>query len=136
MRNAILLLFVALIATVVAARVAFTLTTSSDNGSMSQPWAQDRMEFVAWNGERWTAWIRDGGFELTPRNPGKWSRHANSTLAFLDWQGVPWQAKIEGDTFILAHRGVWKGATESASALQYRDWQGAKQLRTVAQLRR
>jgi hypothetical protein len=94
------------------------------------------MEFVAWNGEKWTAWIRDGAFEQRPSNEGQWSRHANASLAFIDWEGRPWQSKIDGDTLLLAYRGDWKGPTERVTAIRYRDWNGENQLRTPAQLRR
>ncbi|HUO82671.1 MAG TPA: hypothetical protein VM616_07430 [Gammaproteobacteria bacterium] len=136
MAKVIMLLVAAVLATVVAARLAYNLSTASDGAPTNQPWVYDKMEFVAWNGEKWTAWIRDGRFELVPRNPGKWSRHSNVSLAFIDWAGEPWQAKIDGEMFLLAHRGDWKGPTKRAAAIRYRDWSGRQQLRTVAQLQR
>jgi hypothetical protein len=94
------------------------------------------MQFVAWNGARWTAWIRDETFEHVPQDPSRWSRHSNRSLAFIDWEGGPWQAKIDGEEFVLAHRGDWQEPTERATAIRYRDWTGKQQVRTVAQLRR
>jgi hypothetical protein len=136
MIKAILALIAAVVLAVVAARILYVVEVGSDHPSTPEPWAQNKMEFVAWNDEAWTAWIHGERFELAPRHEGKWRRHANATLAFTDWQGEPWQAKIDGDQFLLARRGDWKGRTERASAVRYRDWRGRPQLRTVAQLRR
>ena len=124
------------LATVVGAKLAYDVTTYTGDGPVNQPWAQNSMELVAWNGEKWTAWVRASSFEQRPQNDEKWSRHANASLAFIDWKGRPWQAKIDGDEFLLAHRGDWKGATERGIALRYRDWKGENQLRTLSQLKR
>ncbi len=124
------------LATVVAARLAYDITDYAGDEPANQPWAQNSMEFVSWNGEKWTAWIRDDAFEQRPHNDGTWSSHANISLAFIDWKGSPWQAKIDGDAFLLAHRGEWKGSTERGSAIRYRDWKGENQLRTLSQLKR
>ncbi len=94
------------------------------------------MEFVSWNGEKWTAWIRDESFEQRPQNEEKWHEHANISLAFVDWDSERWQAKIEGDGFLLARRGNCKNETKHVSAIRYRDWKGKNQLRTLAQLKR
>jgi hypothetical protein len=94
------------------------------------------MEFVAWNGEPWTAWIRDGTFQLVPQDSKRWSRHSNPTIAFVDWEGAPWQAKIDGEEFVLARRGDWQEATLRSNAIRYRDWTNSNQLRTAAQLTR
>jgi hypothetical protein len=121
---------------VLAARFAFEFTTRAGRQPGSEPWAQKRMEFVAWNGEQWTAWVRDNLFEQVPQDEGRWHRHANSSLAFTGWDGEPWQARIEGDQFLLARRGDWNGPIERTAAVRYRDWREKNQLRTVAQLRR
>lgn len=126
----------AVLAAVVAARTLHLVTADTAPEPRARPWSQHSMEFVAWNGSQWTAWIRGGRFELLPRERGRWQRHANVSLAFTDWQSEPWQAKIDGEQFLLAFRGDWKGRTERASALRYRDWRGQPQVRTVAQLRR
>lgn len=136
MIKVVAVLLAAIAAAVLGARLLYEATASGAAAPAEQPWAQNRMEFVAWNGTRWTAWIGDEKFELMPQTPGKWQRHANSTLAFTDWEGEPWQAKIEGDEFLLAPRGNWRGQTERARALRYRNWQGEQELRTVTQLRR
>ncbi len=129
-------LIAALLATVVAAKLAYEFTVSPGSEPSNQPWAQDTMQFVSWNHEKWSAWIRDDSFEQLPQNTHKWSRHTNASLAFLDWEGRAWQAKIDGDGFLLAHRGDWAGATERATAIRYRYWQGKNRLRTAVQLRR
>lgn len=126
----------ALLVTVVAAKLAFEATAYTGAVPVNQPWAHNTMEFVAWNGEKWTAWVRDDTFEQRPQNETQWSEHANISLAFIGWETEPWQAKIDGDTFLLARRGNWKGPTERASAIRYRDWKGENQLRTLAQLKR
>ena len=136
MTKVVVSLLAAVLVAIFAARLLYEATAATDIEPIPQPWAQPAMEFVAWNGERWTAWIRGDRFELSPREEGKWQRHANVSLAFIDWQGRPWQAKIDGEQFLLAHRGNWKGRIERASAVRYRDWRGDTQLRTVAQLRR
>ncbi len=129
-------LAVAVLATIVAAKLAFEVSVHAGDEPVNQPWTQNSMEFVAWNGGKWTAWIRDDTFEQRPQNEGRWSRHANISLAFIDWQGRPWQAKIDGDVFLLAHRGEWKGPTVRGEAIRYRDWKGDNQLRTLSQLKR
>lgn len=136
MTKALAVLLAAVLAAIVASRLWYGATAGIDTSSALQPWAQSNMEFVAWDGGRWTAWIRDDRFELTPRAKGRWQHHVNASLAFTDWEGQPWQAKIEGQQFLLAHRGEWKGRIERVNALRYSDWHGHPQLRTVAQLRR
>ena len=126
----------AFLATIVAARLTFEVTRERAVEPLNEPWAQAKMEFVAWNGEEWTAWIRDGGFEQVPQDTSDWNRLYKSSLAFIDWDGEPWQAKIDGELFLLAHRGDWSAPTETASAIRYRDWSGKPQLRTVAHLTR
>jgi len=121
--------------TILAARLAFEATTAGGKPG-AQPWAQNSMQFVSWNGEQWTTWIRGGRFELVPRDTGDWSRHSNASLAFVDWHGEPWQAKVDDKVFVLARRGDWRAPTERAGAIRYRDWQGKNQLRTVPQLMR
>ena len=121
---------------VLAAKLAYNVKTSPGADPVNVPWAQYSMEFVTWNGEKWTSWIQDDGFEHRPQNVADWGQHSTGSVAFINWENIPWQAKIEGDGFILAHHGDWLGHTEHASAIRYRDWQGNKQLRTVAQLTR
>jgi hypothetical protein len=136
MKKALAVLIAATVAAILAARLLYAATTGVDTASTPlQPWAQDSMQYVAWDDERWTAWIRDNKFELTPRAEGRWQHHVNTSLAFTDWEGKPWQAKIEGQQFVLAYRGDWKGRIERSGALRYRDWRGHHQVRTVAQLR-
>ncbi len=136
MKKVVLGLSAIFLAAVVAAKLSYEATVHTGAGPGNQPWAQNTLEFVTWNGEKWTAWIRDDSFELLPQNEVQWSRHVNSSLAFIDWEGSPWQAKIDSDAFLLAHRGEWHGAHERVTAIRYRDWTGENQLRTVAQLRR
>jgi hypothetical protein len=136
MAKIVLSLLAAFLATIVAAGFTYRATASTGTAPAVQPWALNKMEFVAWNDERWTAWIRDGAFEQLPQNNQKWSRHLNPSLAFTDWDGEAWQAKIDGEEFLLAYRGDWNGPIERASAMRYRDWSGENEMRTVAQLRR
>jgi hypothetical protein len=129
-------LLAVVLATAYAARLAVDAAVNAGGGAASEPWAQNRMEFVAWNGEKWTAWVRDDVFEQRPENEERWSRHSNVSLAFVDWRGRPWQAKIDGDAFLLANRGDWNDSVERSIAIRYVDWNGRHQLRTVAQLQR
>ena len=134
--NVLCTLLAAFMVTILAAKLAFNATADPERAPGAQPWAQNRMEFVTWNGERWTAWVRDGAFEHVPQNSSRWSRHTNGSLAFIDWEGEAWQAKVDGEEFVLAHRGNWQGPTERAIAIRYRDWSGEHQLRALVQLRR
>ena len=136
MAKILLGILAAFLATILAARTAFLVSNNPDNAVANQPWAQNEMEFVSWNGERWTAWIRGGVFEQVPQNSDRWSRHSNNNLAFIDWEGEAWQAKINGEEFLLAHHGEWQESTETATAIRYRDWTGKHQLRSLVQLRR
>ena len=126
----------AVLATVGAARLAFELTVDSDSGPVHQAWAQDKMEFVAWNNVRWTAWIINGEFAQIPQDADNWHRHTKASVAFVDWEGVPHQAKVDGDAFLVAEHGDWNGHIERSEAIRYRAWDGARHLRTVAQLSR
>lgn len=121
---------------VAAARIAYTVNTDTGDYPVNEAWALNKMEFVAWNGERWTAWIHDSKFELTPEDTRRWSRHSSPSIAFTSWDGEHWQARIDGDSFLLAYRGNWQEPSEPVEAIRYRDWRGINRLRTVADLRR
>ena len=136
MTNVLMLIVAAILVAIGGARVAFNASNDRGDEPVQVAWSQDRMEFVTWNNSKWTAWVHAGRFELSPQKPGKWSRHANPSIAFTDWEGEEWQAKIDGDSFLLAHHGNWQGEVERADAIRYRDWSGNKQLRTVAELTR
>jgi hypothetical protein len=134
--KAILGLITAILLAILAARITYNLNTDYGEAPANIAWAQSEMQFVAWNNEKWTAWIHDGAFELAPQNTDMWSRHSNVSLAFTDWHGESWQAKIEGESFLLAFRGDWQGSVKQADAIRFRDWSGNNQLRTVAELQR
>lgn len=136
MTRVALSLLAAFLIVIAAAKLADSVTAESGAEPVDPPWSQGKMEFVAWNNEKWTAWIRDGAFELVPQNTDDWSRHSNPTIAFFDWDGEAWQAKIEGNEFVLARRGNWTGSVERSEAIRYRDWSGDNQLRTVPDLQR
>ena len=85
---------------IVAAKLVFDATSYTGSEPVNEPWVQSSMEFVTWNGEKWTGWVRSEGFELRPQNEGRWSQHSNSMLAFMDWEGAPWQVRIDGDSFL------------------------------------
>lgn len=131
-----LILTTAVLAVILAAKLTFDAVSYSGSQPVNQPWARGTMEFVAWNGEQWTSWIRAGVFEQIPQDSEAWSRHANASIAYTDWDGRMWQAKIDGEEFLLAFHGDWEGSVERSGAIRYRDWTGMNQLRTVAQLRR
>ncbi len=136
MMKIVLGILLAVVATVGAAKLTYEVISYTGAEPINEPWQQDSMEFVTWNGERWTAWVRGESFELRPVNSNKWSPHANSTLAFIDWEGEPWQAKIEGDDLLLAHRGDWGGSIQRVNSIRYRNWEGNYELRSLNQLRR
>lgn len=136
MKKALVGIFAAFLLAIAAAQFAFQMTDKEGEGPGNEAWNRDRMEFIAWNNERWTAWIHDGAFEQLPEDTANWSRHAKSSIAYIDWEGEVYQAKIDGDKFKLVHRGNWGGDVEVSDAIRYRDWSGNKELRTVAELRR
>lgn len=136
MTKALLGLLVAVLVAIAAARIAYNVSVDQGEVPANDAWAQNRMEFVAWNNDKWTAWIHDGAFEQAPQNTAKWSRHSNASIAFTNWKGEAWQAKIDGEVFLLAHQGDWQGSIDRTAAIRYRDWSGNNQLRTVAELRR
>ena len=132
----ILGLIVSVLAAILAAKLTYNLNADHGNEPANKAWAQNEMQFVAWNDEKWTAWVHDGAFELSPQNTDTWSRHSNASLAFTDWQGEARQAKIQGQKFLLAFQGDWQGTIEQVDAIRFRDWSGNNQLRTVAELQR
>ena len=134
--KAIIGLIVAFALSVMGARLAFEASGPDEASSTAAPWAQNKMEFIAWNGQRWTAWLRDGNFELTPENEGNWHRHANSSIAYIGWGGEPIQARLHGEQFQIAHRGEWHAAVEEVEAIHYIDWSGVRRVRSVEQLTR
>lgn len=134
-RSIILVLLGFGIATV-AANVVYRVNAAPVIDTEAQAWSHDRMEFVAWNGVEWTAWIHDGAFELVPRQSGRWHRHRSASIAFTGWNGERWQAKVDGDVFVLARDGNWDGEVITDSSIRYRDWRQNKRLRTVEELQR
>lgn len=126
----------AVVVVIAAAKFAYNVTTNPGDEPVREAWTQNKIEFVTWNNEKWTAWIHDGQFNQIPENTNNWSRHQNASIAFTGWDGESWQAKIDGDNFLLAHQGNWQDNVERSDALRYRDWSGNNQLRTVAELQR
>ena len=126
----------AVLVAIVMARFAYNVSSDTGSEPVQQAWAQNKIEFVAWNKEKWTAWIHDESFELVPQDSSNWHRHSSASIAFTNWEGESWQAKIDGGSFLLASEGNWQGETEQAQAIQYLDWSGNNQLRTVADLQR
>ena len=136
MNRALLVIPAAFLVAIAAAQYAYRVSSDPGDEPVYEPWAQNKMEFVAWNGARWTAWIHGDKFEQVPVDSRKWSRHANASIAFKDWDGEPWQAKIDGDVFLLAYEGNWQQPAGRSEALRFRDWSGQNQIRTVAELKR
>jgi len=136
MAKAFVAVFVAFLVAIVAARGAYLRSTDHGDHAPNQAWAQDRMKFIAWNSEKWTAWVSDDAFEKSPQNTAKWHRHANKSIAFIGWNGGHWQAKIDGDEILLARNGDWQGDVDRALAIRYLDWSGNEQIRSLEQLRR
>ncbi len=131
----------AFLVAIAAAQIAYRVSTDPGDAPAQEAWAQNRMQFVAWNDARWTAWVRgdpDAGdlFEKVPQDTARWSRHANASIAYRDWDGEAWQAKIDGDEFLLARQGNWDERVIRSDAIRYRDWAGNEQIRTVSELRR
>ncbi len=129
-------LFAGIVVVIAASKFAYDAKTDIGDEPVNAAWAQGKMEFLAWNNEKWTAWVQDDMFDQVPQNNDLWTRHSNASLAFTNWEGESWQAKIDGDIFLLAHQGDWQGTVEKSDAIRFRDWSGNNQLRTVADLRR
>ncbi|MDE0754829.1 MAG: hypothetical protein OSB26_09270 [Woeseiaceae bacterium] len=136
MNKVVLALVTAVLLAIAAAKFAYHVKVDYGIESGNEPWANSKMEFVSWNNQKWTTWIRDDLFEQTPLNTSNWSRHSNATIAFTNWDGEPWQARVDGDAFLLAHRGDWEGPLERSEGIRYQDWSGDKQIRTIANIRR
>lgn len=136
MKKALAGIFTAFLAAIAAAQFAYQATEKENGAHGNEAWAQDRMEFVSWNNERWTAWVHDDAFEKLPADDAKWHRHANRFIAYVDWDGEEYQARVAADGFLLARHGDWDGDVEISDAIRYRDWTGTKQIRTIAELRR
>lgn len=136
MPRALLALMAAFLVAIAAAQYAYRVSVDPGDEPTTDAWSHNKMEFVAWNNVRWTAWIHNDGFEQVPEKSGKWSRHANPSIAFTNWDGEPWQAKVDGDMFLLAHLGNWQEPADRSEAIRYRDWSGHNQIRTVADLKR
>ena len=136
MTKALLGFVAAFLLVIAAAKIVYSLSAHAPESPVNEAWSQNRMQFTAWNDEKWTAWIHDGNFENVPQNTRNWSRHSNASIAFTDWQGEAWQAKIDGDEFLLAYQGDWSETPQRAAAIRYRDWSGNHQIRTVADLER
>ena len=136
MKKALVGLAAAFFAAIAAANIAFRASTDVGVEPVNEAWEQNKMEFVAWNNERWTAWIHAGAFEQAPEDTRNWHRHAKASIAFTGWDGEAWQAKVDGDVFLLALEGDWDGEVNRSEAIRYRDWSGNNQIRTVADLTR
>ncbi|MCG8435142.1 MAG: hypothetical protein MJA83_14035, partial [Gammaproteobacteria bacterium] len=97
MTRALVGVFAAFLVAVAAAQIAYQLTDKEGDGPGNEAWAHDRMEFIAWNNERWTAWVSDDAFEQAPQDAANWHRHSKASIAYVDWDGESYQAKIDGD---------------------------------------
>jgi hypothetical protein len=136
MTKAVFGLLAAVFIAIAAAKFAYSVSSDVGDEPIQEAWAQDKMEFVSWNNQQWTAWIHEGVFKQVPQDSARWSRHTNASIAFINWDGEPWQAKIDGETFLLAHHGDWQEPAVQSEAIRYRDWDGNNQLRTVAEIQR
>ena len=113
MTNVLMLIVAAVLVAIGGARVAYNVSSDPGGEPVQVAWSQDRMEFVTWNNGKWTAWVHAGSFELSPQTSGKWSRHANPSIAFTNWDGEQWQAKIDGmDSEVADIRRVTQAAAE------------------------
>ncbi|MCH7980321.1 MAG: hypothetical protein IID59_02365 [Proteobacteria bacterium] len=129
-------LLVAVLLVIAAARFTYNVSVEPEYAQLNEAWAQNKMEFVAWNNEKWSAWIHANEFAKIPQNTADWSRHSNASLAYINWEGESWQAKIDGDLFLLAYQGNWQGPVDQSEAIRFRDWSGNNRIRTVTELRR
>jgi len=75
-------LLAAVLVVIAAARFAYSVSTDPGEEPVNEAWAQDKMEFVTWNSEKWSAWVHAGAFRQVPQNTDAWSRHSNASLAF------------------------------------------------------
>lgn len=94
------------------------------NGDWNRAQAGPTLEFVAWDGSKWSARIQGEGFLLAP--DGDWNRAAADTvLRYLTWNGAKWAAKIQEGGFLHAPEGKWIWA-QANPVIQYLNWDRAK----------
>ena len=129
-------LLVAVLLVITAAKFAASVSSAPAEAALNEAWAQNKMEFITWNNEKWSAWIHANEFTKVPQNTADWSRHSIASLAYINWEGESWQAKIDGDLFLLAYQGNWQGPVDQSEAIRFRDWSGNNRIRTVTELRR
>lgn len=94
------------------------------NGDWGRAHSAPTLEFVTWDGSKWSARIQDEGFLLAPN--GDWSRAAADTvLRYLAWDGKKWAAKIQEGGFLHAPEGKWYWSQANA-VIQYLNWDRAE----------
>ena len=64
-------------------------------GDWAKAHADSILNYVTWDGTKWSAKIQGGGFLHAPN--GDWGRaHADTIINYVTWDGTKWSAKIQG----------------------------------------
>ena len=62
MNKVVLALLTAVLLTIAAAKFTFEVRAHQGVEPGNEAWANSKMEFVSWNQQKWTAWIREDIF--------------------------------------------------------------------------
>ncbi len=82
------------------------------------------MEYITWDGSKWTVKIVDGQFLHAPN--GDWNRaHRADILNYRTWDGAPWTARMVDGEFLHALNGDFNQAHHD-TILNYRTWDGSE----------
>jgi hypothetical protein len=94
------------------------------NGNWQQSHADTIMNYISWDGSRWTARIQGNGFVHAPN--GNWQQsHADTIMNYISWDGSKWTAKIQGSGFVHAPNGNWQLA-HTDIIINYITWDEGK----------
>jgi hypothetical protein len=93
-------------------------------GAWDKAHADAIMNYVTWDGGKWTAKIEGNQFVHAPG--GDWSQaHADTIMNYVTWDGSKWTAKIDNGVFLHAPNGDWSRAHKD-SIINYITWDGSK----------
>ncbi|GEM_PF-5333866 len=84
------------------------------NGDWSKEVAGETLNFVTWDGTKWTVKLHGNGFLLAPN--GDWNKAVvDVVLRYVAWNGTNWAAKIHEGGFLHAPDGNWARAHADAA---------------------
>jgi hypothetical protein len=102
---------------------SFLHAPGGPRANWSQAHADAMINYLDWNGSKWTAKIQRGRFLHAPN--GDWSRaHSDDIIHYLAWDGTKWAARIQDGRFLHAPEGDWSAAHPDEVVI-YRTWDGS-----------